>query len=1566
MLDNVISTLKAEQKASTSRIGGSRLLPITTPPPERTFNPPPIIYNPDGSLRQGLWRPVTISQRNGLEPITGLSVFMSPVVKDDYFYRDIWLIKQMFTSPVAVGPGNRGSIAKQTIVAIPYVERSVVRPIPRPVPSPSPSPTVPTPAEPEIDQNVTFEAHPDSEYRVMVPVRTNSRDFKLRVRSTGNPWALASMQLWGQSNQLDAAVASATDVSEYSDDNTETPEATRPVQFVVSIPRTGQPEAATPALYEPGTPRAHYLQEEIKCSLNDLTVTAESELDDMLIISTVKPTISSNVNRVDVSVDAGVVVLPNIGGLDYRAKNGFRLAIGQRVADIAQDTLGVPRSRTGDRFISISEYSNAIRRAGILTISAGQTLSKSTLTSAGIVDTGKLYATFIPFGAGSASVEIQVAGSAELDVLQPTDRFFEVSLSESEMLKRYVQRTYTYSDLGNLSLDAGGVIGGLTIVTPQKPTITPAGIPSLEATHGFILLPNFGSVNFLTGSSFNLSVGLRSVNYTEPLVLSYPSLQQLIINANIPLLRTGEIIRAPRLKELGFESSGILYITVFPFATPVQQDKVSFKIKVGVDNKNNALTSLRTATVVPPPSPVILDNIALRNPDSPTFPNWPFGLKPQLQRGRVNYGGGGRVLTEGYISVNFATGPSRNNVWTRLPSDYQRVIPNTQPVQFNYANWDVTDWSGRAEFTVPITAVGATHAKVVLYGVLVFNPITKAAIKDVLKLPMYELQKIPGLSSLYDRLVSLTSKPDFRSGVVSSGGNSYSNLINVGKMSRVEDVIKYVFSNTSPLRARNLHNLSTQDLLEFTYSQLNVRIPDNLFLHPATGRVFSLTNTVQPVGSINETPNTYLMRDTLNSVSVSNVSVLHDKTTAVGYSEVLIPQVTLVADSAGCIVNFKATNSNPAQVPSRVNTQVDISALEGFKNPQATFNIFSRHGTGFNWFSLELIIPVSPGSLVKVGLGDGGSQRYGLGSNADGSSDYGFLGGQVYLIKDAVEDIAPSLSPISSLAPISSSVSSTVPSKIVNTRNKRTWRDAWYVELLTGPPGDEWSTETVGTTDGSERYIIPDSTRRLRLSLADIPEHTQLALGFELFLRGPWVGSSTPTPQKVGIRTLRGVQREVIWESTFAVVPGSYQTFPKQASTATKAPAGSGSDGVGVLWLDGHSGVFVAEFTFDHTYDDVVIELYAENTDPNCSWGVARAYVDPVKLYSVNEAFDAAEFPQPLIPSRDIPALVLGPNLLGDKFTSALVFVNQTLPTELITDIDGDVRAVRFPVYGNLVDVQRFWYMVEDEFESSLARLLDVRSRRVGFAKPEHFPTTINPMAFVLGHVFGNNLLIIRTGNYTSNIPPSVFTALKRGLPLSCGVLFHVDIYTSSTIPSITEGAVEIFEVVNVSSTMVPEHKVPYMRVWASGSEPDVNVYIKDNQFVPKEHIYALDTGSAILEADTNRDIIVSSVDTPSFRWWDYLSSSFVHISRWPDVESVSVAIWPAGDVKLSVSLYFNNCSIVDVGIPEFGELIKDGSVLKLSCKDTSLLTSPQEFVMKWAKPISIVTESTIVTGYTE
>lgn len=1550
MLDNVISTLLPNPRLDSVSV-------------RRTFYPPAIALSPGQDAGRARERDVEVGwnlrltpgQRYGHVPVTGLSKYMNPVVFDDYYRTDTWLIEDISFSKLAVARVDETILDKVTIKAIPYIDRTVVKPIPSPSPSPGvPQPTAP--AEPEIDRSVTFEAHPDSEYRITVPVRTNSRDFKLRVRSTGNPWALASMQLWGQSNQIDAPVASAADLSEYSDNNTETATASLPVQFVVSIPRTGQPLNAVPNLVESNTPRAHYIQKEIKCFLNDLTVTAESTLDDMLIISTVKPVVSDDLDRVSVSVASGIVVLPNVGGLDYRAKNGFKLSIGQRVVDVEPDTLGTVRPQFNDRFITISQYANVIRNAGILTIEPGETLSKSTLVNAGMVDTGNLYATFIPFGAGSVNAEIQIAGNVVLEELKPVDRFFEVSLSDNEMLQRYVQRTYTYTDLGNITVDVGGIIGGLAVVTPQKPTITTAGIPNLEATRGFVLLPNFGSVNFSSGPSFKLNISLRSINYTDSLVLSYPSLQQLIINANIPLLRVGEVIYASKLRELGFESSGRLYVTVFPFATPVQQDKVNFKLKVGAYDKNNALASLRTATVVPPPSPAILDNIALRNSDTPTFPNWPFGLKPKLQRGRINYGGGGRVLTEGYISVNFATGPSRNNVWSRLPADYQRVVPNTKPVKFNYDNWDITAWSGNAEFTVPVTAIGVTHAKVVLYGMIVFNPINRATVKDILKLPMYQLQSIPGLSSLYNQITSLTSKLGDTSGIKR----------NVSSMTSVEDAIKYIFSITAPHRAVELPNLNTEDLLNFTYSQLNFRIPDNLVLNPTSGKIVAFTNTVNPIVTVNETANHFFKRDILNTTAINSRNVVHDKTTTIDYNELLIPQVTLVADSAGCIVNFKSSNDNPtAQIPT-INTQVETLALEGFNNPKANFYMPGRHGSGFNWFSLELTVPVSVGSLVKIGLGDGGSRRYNAGFEANGSSDYGFLGGQVYLIKDVVEDMSSSPSSPSSLAPISSSVSSTVPSKKVNKRNRRQWPDAWYTELLTGAPGDEWSTESVGVTDGLERYIIPDVTRYLRLSLIDIPKHTQLAVGFELFLRGPWVGSSAAVPQRVGIRTVRGTRRDVIWESTLALVPDSYQTFPKQANTLTKAPAGSGSDGVGVLWLDGHSGVFVAELTFDHTHDDVVIEIYSDNTDPNCSWGVARTYVDPVKLYSVNEAFDAADFPQPLIPARDIPALVLGPNLLGNKFTSDLVFVNQTLPTEIFTDVDGDVRAVRFPVYGDPVDVQRFWYMVESEFESSLARLLDIRSKREGFAKSEHFPTSINPMAFVLGHVFGSNLLIIRTGNYISNISPSVFTALKRGLPLSCGILFHVDIYTASSIPDITAGTVEIFEVINVSSTMVPEYKVPYMQVWASRSEPDVNVYIKDNEFVPKEHLYALDTGSVISKSDTYRDIIMSSVDIPAFRWWDYLGSSFVHISRWPDVDSVSVALWPAGDVKLAVSLYFNNCNIVDVGVPEFGEIIKDGSILRLYCKDTSLLTSPQEFVMKWAKPISIITESTVITGYTE
>ena len=137
----------------------------------------------------------------------------------------------------------------------------------------------------------------------------------------------------------------------------------------------------------------------------------------------------------------------------------------------------------------------------------------------------------------------------------------------------------------------------------------------------------------------------------------------------------------------------------------------------------------------------------------------------------------------------------------------------------------------------------------------------------------------------------------------------------------------------------------------------------------------------------------------------------------------------------------------------------------------------------------------------------------------------------------------------SSLLSISSSLSSDAPSvsKLSLRAARRAWPDVWYTELLQGIPGDEWQSPIapeyssegedtgytanvpVAITDSTDHYMGPFGNTYVRLSLAGVPMHTQLVVGLELFVKGPWRGSSEAAPYTIGVRRIGGVVRDELW-----------------------------------------------------------------------------------------------------------------------------------------------------------------------------------------------------------------------------------------------------------------------------------------------------------------------------------------------------------------------------------------------------------------------------------------------------
>ena len=80
-----------------------------------------------------------------------------------------------------------------------------------------------------------------------------------------------------------------------------------------------------------------------------------------------------------------------------------------------------------------------------------------------------------------------------------------------------------------------------------------------------------------------------------------------------------------------------------------------------------------------------------------------------------------------------------------------------------------------------------------------------------------------------------------------------------------------------------------------------------------------------------------------------------------------------------------------------------------------------------------------------------------------------------------------------------------------------------------------------------------------------------------------------------------------MWDATVATVSGAQQTYPNRSFTAGSIPQAHLLTPPVHCFTTPIVRISVAEFDIDHTHEDVVLEIGAENLPEGCTWGLARA-----------------------------------------------------------------------------------------------------------------------------------------------------------------------------------------------------------------------------------------------------------------------------------------------------------------------------------------------------------------------
>jgi hypothetical protein len=126
-----------------------------------------------------------------------------------------------------------------------------------------------------------------------------------------------------------------------------------------------------------------------------------------------------------------------------------------------------------------------------------------------------------------------------------------------------------------------------------------------------------------------------------------------------------------------------------------------------------------------------------------------------------------------------------------------------------------------------------------------------------------------------------------------------------------------------------------------------------------------------------------------------------------------------------------------------------------------------------------------------------------------------------------------------------------------------------------------------------------------------------------------------------------------------------------------------------------------------------------------------------------------------------IPAMALKDTLMNPFGVNGAIALRNAMSNVTYMGLDCNGRAiVRFDVEGFPKDVEDFWRRSHQEglrMGVTLADALDTRKVRSGPTLPQDLPTEINPLDFVLKHVFINNMYLI-------HVQPADFVEDSPGL----------------------------------------------------------------------------------------------------------------------------------------------------------------------------------------------------------
>lgn len=209
----------------------------------------------------------------------------------------------------------------------------------------------------------------------------------------------------------------------------------------------------------------------------------------------------------------------------------------------------------------------------------------------------------------------------------------------------------------------------------------------------------------------------------------------------------------------------------------------------------------------------------------------------------------------------------------------------------------------------------------------------------------------------------------------------------------------------------------------------------------------------------------------------------------------------------------------------------------------------------------------------------------------------------------------------------------------------------------------------------------------------------------------------------------------------------------------------------------GEAGETVEAVADDGAYALVITDRAAHRLPRTLAVTVAPGDV-LVAGQTLCDGLELVEFNRGAVPA-DLEGLSLGRGLLLGAYVGDLGFPNRDVPVAAET-VGGRLK-VSWELGGHPADVEAFWNAVHARglaAGKTLARYLDRRPDPAGEPGPEHLPPTVNPLAFLAGHLFRYNLFAVRVradGVTPDGAGLGVLTAAQRLVPPHTCLLLLLD-----------------------------------------------------------------------------------------------------------------------------------------------------------------------------------------------